>query len=42
MLELLKLICDELEVPFTPEFMPPRVGDVLQFLYPGDFGEFHL
>ena len=28
-LELLKLICDELEVPFTPEFMPPRVGDVL-------------
>ncbi len=27
--ELLKLICDELEVPFCPEFMPPRVGDVL-------------
>ncbi len=28
-LELLKLICDELELPFCPEFMPPRVGDVL-------------
>ncbi len=28
-LELLKLICDELEVPFAPEFMPARVGDVL-------------
>ena len=28
-LELLKLICEELEVPFRPEFMPPRVGDVL-------------
>jgi UDP-glucose 4-epimerase len=28
-LELLKLICGELEVPFRPEFMPPRVGDVL-------------
>lgn len=28
-LELLKLICDELGAPFTPEFMPPRVGDVL-------------
>ncbi len=28
-LELLKLICDELEVPCQPEFMPARVGDVL-------------
>lgn len=28
-LKLLKLICEELEVPFRPEFMPPRVGDVL-------------
>ncbi len=28
-LELLKLICDELDVPFRPEFMPQRVGDVL-------------
>jgi UDP-glucose 4-epimerase len=28
-LELLKLICDELNQPFIPEFMPPRVGDVL-------------
>lgn len=28
-LELLHLICQELEVPFCPEFMPPRVGDVL-------------
>lgn len=28
-LELLSLICAELEVPFAPEFMPARVGDVL-------------
>ena len=28
-LELLRLICDELEMPFKPEFMPARVGDVL-------------
>lgn len=28
-LELLRLICDELEVPFAPQFMPARVGDVL-------------
>ncbi|RLS51949.1 MAG: SDR family NAD(P)-dependent oxidoreductase [Planctomycetota bacterium] len=28
-LELLHLICQELEVSFCPEFMPPRVGDVL-------------
>ena len=28
-LKLLRLICDELDMPFCPEFMPPRVGDVL-------------
>jgi UDP-glucose 4-epimerase len=28
-LELLRLICEELDMPFAPEFMPARVGDVL-------------
>lgn len=28
-LELLKLICQGLDMPFCPEFYPPRVGDVL-------------
>lgn len=28
-LELLQLICLELELPCDPEFLPPRVGDVL-------------
>ena len=28
-LELLQLICEELEVPCEPEFLPARVGDVL-------------
>lgn len=28
-LDLLKLICQELNVPFDPEFHPPRTGDVL-------------
>ncbi len=27
-LELLRLICERLQVPFTPEFAPPRTGDV--------------
>ena len=27
-LELLKMVCDRLDVPCTPEFMPARVGDV--------------
>ncbi|MCA9029155.1 MAG: SDR family oxidoreductase [Planctomycetaceae bacterium] len=27
--ELLRLICDLMGKPFAPEFMPPRVGDVL-------------
>ncbi len=27
--EMLKKICDLLEVPFMPEFLPPRAGDVL-------------
>ncbi len=27
--ELLRLICEELDMPFAPEFMPARVGDVL-------------
>ncbi|MCA8986376.1 MAG: SDR family oxidoreductase [Planctomycetaceae bacterium] len=27
--EMLKQICDILDVPFAPEFAPPRVGDVL-------------
>lgn len=28
-LDLLKMICEMLDVPFDPEFAPPRVGDVL-------------
>ena len=27
--ELLRLICQELDMPFAPEFLPARVGDVL-------------
>ncbi|MCA8998563.1 MAG: SDR family oxidoreductase [Planctomycetaceae bacterium] len=28
-LELLRLICSELDKPFSPEFLPPRTGDIL-------------